>query len=128
MHVRHQNGGIMTNLAVCMVLCLMLAGCATGRVIPVGTAHRPPLPDDAPVYIFSSEKEVGAAFTVIGILSYTDPGKYQILSLASVIPEMQKQARRAGANGLIIDENHVVKSGIISTGIGITARAIVVEK
>ncbi len=109
-------------------ICLVLAGCATGGVIPVGSVLHPPLPENAQVYIFLSEKEVGASFTVIGILSYTNPGKYQILSLSSVVAELKEMARKSGANGLIIDDNHVVKSGIISTGISITARAIYIDK
>jgi hypothetical protein len=65
---------------------------------------------------------------VIGIISYSNPGKYQILSLVNVIPDIQDRARKAGANGIIIDETHVIKSGIISTGIGVTGRAILVER
>jgi len=78
------------------------------------------------VYVYSSEKDVNAPFKVIGLVSYTNPGKYRILSLADVIPDLKEKARNAGANGLIIDETHTVKSGIISTGIGVTGRAILV--
>jgi hypothetical protein len=43
-----------------------------------------------------------------------------------VIPDLKEEALNAGANGLIIDETHTIKSGIISTGIGVTGRAILV--
>ena len=112
----------MTLIASCLI-----AACATGGVEPIGTANLAPLPARTPVYIYSSDKDVGAPFRVVGLLSYTDPGKYQILSLESVIPALKEKAREAGANGIIIDETHVVKSGIISTGIGVTGRAIFVD-
>jgi hypothetical protein len=70
---------------------------------------------------------VPKSFTVVGLVSYTNPGKYQVLSLGDVIPALQKQARKIGANGLIIDETHAIKSGIISTGMGVTGRAIIVN-
>ena len=82
---------------------------------------------DTPVSLFTSDKQVEVPFKVIGMISYTNPGKYQILSLADVVPELLELAREAGANGIIIDESHVVKSGIISTGIGVNGRAILIN-
>jgi len=118
----------MKKIIYIIAIPLILAGCASGQVVPIGNEYREPLKENEPVYIYYHEDEIKFKYSVIGILSYVDPGKYQILSLASVIPAMKSKARRAGANGLIIDETHVVKSGIISTGIGVTARAIVVSK
>jgi hypothetical protein len=85
------------------------------------------LPPGSQVQVFSDEKQISGPYTVIGLVSYSNPGKYQILSLSDAIPELKEQARKAGANGIIIDESHVIKSGIISTGIGVTGRAIVLQ-
>ena len=113
----------------CAVIAVaLLSACVSAGVIPIGSNTLSPLPPSSPVYVYSSEKEVTTPFKVIGIISYSNPGKYQILSLADVIPDLKDQARKAGANGIIIDETHVIKSGIISTGIGVTGRAILVEQ
>ena len=116
------------NIGYILLVAAMLSACASSGITPIGSNTFRPLPENSPVYIYSSEQEIKAAFKVVGLVSYANPGKYQILSLSSVIPDLKKQARKAGANGLIIDETHTIKSGIISTGIGVTGRAIVVEK
>ncbi|MGR8998206.1 MAG: hypothetical protein ACU88J_04055 [Gammaproteobacteria bacterium] len=111
----------------CVLIAItLLSGCASGGVIPIGSNTLHPLPEGSTVYVYSSEQDIKAPFKVIGLVSYTNPGKYQILSLIDVIPDLKEEARSAGANGLIIDETHSIKSGIISTGIGITGRAILV--
>jgi hypothetical protein len=104
----------------------LLSGCTSVGVIPIGSNTLHPLPEGSPVYVYSSEQDIKAPFKVIGLLSYTNPGKYQILSLTDVIPTLKEEALNAGANGLIIDETHPIKSGVISTGIGVTGRAILV--
>jgi hypothetical protein len=109
----------------CVLMAIaLLSGCASGGVIPIGSNTLHPLPEGSPVYVYSSEKDIKAPFKVIGLVSYTNPGKYQILSLMDVISDLKED--NAGANGLIIDETHTIKSGIISTGIGVTGRAILV--
>lgn len=109
---------------------LLTTGCTTSSFIPTGdNANVAPVKlyaGDLKVYM--TENEVHAPFKVLGVISYTNPGKYQILSLGDVIPEIKEKARAAGANAVIIDENHAVKSGIISTGIGVTARAILIQQ
>jgi hypothetical protein len=111
-----------------IVMLLTLSGCASVGVIPIGSNTLNPLPEGSPVYVYSSEQDIKAPFKVIGLVSYTNPGKYQILSLADIISDLKEEALNAGANGLIIDETHNIKSGIISTGIGVTGRAIFVEQ
>lgn len=106
---------------------LLLSGCASNSITPVGSYTPHPLPASSTVYVYPSERDVPKSFTVVGLVSYTNPGKYQVLSLGDVIPALQKQARKIGANGLIIDETHAIKSGIISTGMGVTGRAIIVN-
>jgi hypothetical protein len=106
---------------------LIAQGCTSSGVIPVGGEKLMPAPAGSAVFVYSSDAQVGKPFKVIGIISYTNPGKYQIKSLNDVIPEIRDLAREAGANGVIIDESHVVKSGIISTGIGVSGRAILIS-
>jgi hypothetical protein len=111
----------------CLLVAIpLISGCASGGVIPIGANTLHPLPEGSSVYVYSSEQDIKVPFKVIGLVSYTNPGKYQILSLIDVIPDLKEQALNAGANGLIIDETHTIKSGIISTGIGVTGRAILV--
>jgi len=109
------------------VAILVSQGCTSAGVIPVGGEKLTPAPSGSPVSLYSSDSQVGKPFKVIGVISYTNPGKYQVLSLNDVIPEIRDLAREAGANGVIIDESHVVKSGIISTGIGVKGRAILIS-
>jgi uncharacterized protein YbjQ (UPF0145 family) len=61
---------------------------------------------------------------VVGIISYDKPGKYRILSSGNAIEPLKEKARSVGANGIIIDKSNPIKSGIISTGIYVEARAI----
>jgi hypothetical protein len=110
------------------ILAGLLTACVSAGVTPVGSNKFTPLPPGAEVLVFSAENQITGPFRVVGLISYSNPGKYQILSLADVMPDLKEQARKAGANGMIIDEPHVIKSGIISTGIGVTARAIVLQR
>ncbi len=81
-----------------------------------------------PIAIYHSERDVPGHFDVVGIVTHNDPGKYQILTLQDAIPKLKEKARSLGANALIIDESRPVKSGIISTGIWVSARAIRVQR
>ncbi|HEX3720989.1 MAG TPA: hypothetical protein VH595_23810 [Verrucomicrobiae bacterium] len=106
---------------------LFVSGCVSAGVTPIGSSSLPPLPKNSPVLVYLSEKEVNAPFKVVGIVSYTNPGKYQVLTLTDAIPTLKEQARKVGANGLIILDTRTIKSGIISTGIGVEAKAILVD-
>lgn len=113
----------------CTVIALsLLSACVSSGITPIGSTTFKPLPPGSPVYVYSSEKDIATPFKMVGIISYTNPGKYQVISLADVIPELKDRAREAGANGIIIDETRVIKSGIISTGIGVSGRAILTEQ
>jgi hypothetical protein len=106
----------------------ILSACVSAGVTPIGSNTFTPSPPGSAVQVFSSEKQITGPYKTIGLVSYSNPGKYQILSLTDAIPDLKDQARKAGANGIIIDETHVIKSGIISTGIGVTGRAIVLQQ
>jgi uncharacterized protein YbjQ (UPF0145 family) len=74
--------------------------------------------------VFTAENQIKDKYEVIGVISYNNPGKYQVLTLTSAIEPLKKKAREIGANAIIIDKSEPVKSGIISTGIYVEARAI----
>ena len=74
--------------------------------------------------MFSSEAEVKQPSEPVAIISYINPGKYQVLTLQDAIPELKRKARGVGANAIIIEQTRETKSGIISTGVAVTARAI----
>jgi hypothetical protein len=121
MHVRQ-------NSAFALIAACLLTACVSAGVTPIGSNTFTPLPAGSEVQVFSSEKQVTGPYKAVGIISCSNPGKYQILSLDDVIPDLKEQALKAGANGIIIDETHIIKSGIISTGIGVTGRAIVLQQ
>ena len=103
---------------------MLLASCASSSVQRVGTASYAPAAPSADVAVFTADNHVKQPFEVIGVISYDNPGKYQILNLGDAIEPLKAKAREVGANGMIIDKSQPVKSGIISTGIYVEARAI----
>ena len=108
-----------------LLISLTFVGCgASSSVTRTGSETYAPLPATSPVAVFSKESEIKKPFVSIGIISYTNPGKYQVLTLDDAIPDLKEKARTIGANGIIIDESYPIKSGMISTGIGVKARAI----
>lgn len=68
--------------------------------------------------------QVKEPYEVVGIISYDNPGKYQVLSLGDAMEPLKTKVREIGANGIIIDKSQPIKSGFISTGIYAEARAI----
>jgi hypothetical protein len=103
---------------------LLLAACASSTVTKTGTTSYAPLAPMAEVAIFTAESQVDQPFELVANISYTDPGKYQILSLSNSYEPLKTKAREVGANGVIIDNSSQVISGIISRGISVDARAI----
>src|SRR5437867_8229266 len=99
-----------------LLALVALTGCVSASVMPSGSKKFPPLPETTPVNIYYSENEVHTPFEVVGIISYTNPGKYQILSLGDVAEDLRRQARKAGGNGIVVQQTRTVKSGIFSTG------------
>jgi hypothetical protein len=81
-------------------------------------------PENSEVLVFTSEDQIKQPFEVVGIISYDNPGKFQILTLGHAIEPLKERARQVGGNAFIIGNSRTVKSGIISTGIYVEARAI----
>jgi len=103
---------------------LIVAGCASSSVQKIGTSAYAPLPESAEIIVFTEPSQIKRPYEVIGIISYDNPGKYRILTLGDAIEPLKEKAREIGANAIIIDKSQPVKSGIISTGIYVEARAI----
>lgn len=101
-----------------------LTACASTSAIRTGDRAYATLSDSVPVAVFADERDVPARFEVVGLLRYVNPGKFQILNTSTALPELERQARALGANAIILDSSEVVKSGLISTGVVVTARAV----
>lgn len=111
-------------LAAAAASVLFLASCASSTVTKTGAASYAPLSPTSDVAIFTAESQVAQQFELVANISYTDPGKYAILSLSDSFESLKAKAREVGANGIIIDNSSQVISGIISRGISVQARAI----
>jgi hypothetical protein len=104
-----------------------LSGCASDGPTPINSSALPPLPMSAPVYVYLFEKDVNAPFKVVSIVSYRNASKNQGLTFADAVPILKMEARKAGANGLIILDADKIRSGIVS-GNRIKARAILLDQ
>jgi putative oligomerization/nucleic acid binding protein len=108
--------------AFSLALATVLAGCASVEM--VGTASYAPLTSSSDVAIFTAESQVNQTYETLANISYSDPGKFQQLSLSSAFEPLKAKAREVGANGVIIDKSDQIVSGIFSRGISVRARAI----
>jgi len=70
------------------------------------------------------DTDIHQNFEVVADVSTMDLGKRQILTLQDALPTLEDKARATGANAIIIDSYQPVKSGIISTGYSVQARAV----
>ena len=133
-----------------VIVVALLSACVTAGFTPIGSNGSnvrftpmgsngsnalSPLPTSTPVYIYLSEKEVTTPFRVIGKISYRNPGMYQTFLFADAVPDLENQARKAGANGIIIDELVVSESeanirrvNTFRSPFRVEARAILVEQ
>ena len=107
---------------------LVVGGCASSSVQRIGTSAYAPTPQNSEVLVYTDETQIKVPYEVIGIISYTNPGKYQVLTLGDAIEPLKEKAREIGGNGIIIGQSLPIKSGIISTGITVDARAIRLNK
>ena len=112
------------NTAFMIALTFGLAGCASSSAQRIGDTDYPAVPNTTNVTVYTSDSQVKQPFTVVGLVSYDDPGKYQILDIGDAIEPLKQKARELGANAIILDKSEPTKSGLISTGIFAEARAI----
>ena len=106
------------------ILCTLLVACANVGVQRIGQSSYPPLSGNENIIVFTADNQIKGQYEVVGIISYNNPGKYQVLTLETAMEPLKEKARQLGANAIIIDKSQPVKSGIISTGIYVEARAI----
>jgi hypothetical protein len=102
----------------------LLIGCANSSVERIGTASYVAQPAGSEVFVFTDASQVKEPYEVVGIISYDNPGKWQVLTVGDAIEPLKEKAREIGANGIIIDKSQPIKSGIVSTDIYAEARAI----
>jgi hypothetical protein len=110
-----------------IIVCAFLGACAHTGVQKIGQSEYPPLAENEKVIVFTSDSQIKGQYEVIGIISYNNPGKYQVLTLEAAMEPLKEKARQLGANAIVIDKSQPVKSGIISTGIYVEARALRLE-
>jgi hypothetical protein len=84
----------------------------------------PAEPPNAPVFVFTEASQIKVPYEVIGVVSYDNPGKFQVLSLGNAIEPLKTKAREIGANGIIIENSRLIRSRLISTGIYAEAQSI----
>ena len=68
--------------------------------------------------------DIHQPFEVVADVTAMDLGKWQVLTMQDSLPALEAKARAVGANAIIVDSYQPVKSGIISTGYSVQARAI----
>jgi hypothetical protein len=80
-------------LPIVLAASLVLVACAT--VEKVGTSSYAPLSSTTDVALFTAESQVEAPFEVVANISYTDPGKFQILSLKDAFEPLKARRERS---------------------------------
>jgi hypothetical protein len=103
---------------------LALSSCSAQPPIVYGDRHYAALPANTSVQVFMRESDIHQRYEVLGAVTAMDLGKYQMLGLQDAFPTLKQKALAVGGNGLIIDSYQPVKSGILSTGYSVQARAI----
>ena len=90
-------------------LCLLLAplallsGCATANFVPTG-GTAPARSEDCPIEVFSSQRP-DRAYVELGILE--GQGSLGKESLRDVLPELKKEACRAGGDAIILGTSQI---------------------
>jgi hypothetical protein len=104
---------------------LLLGACASHEPVrTVDSSTYPALPPAVDVAVFTDAEQIKEPYEVIGPISYTDPGKYQMVAATNAVEPLKARARAIGGNGIIVGNPEPVKSGIVTIGITVEARAI----
>jgi hypothetical protein len=115
----------MRRSAVLISVGLLLGACASHEAVrTVGPSTYAPLPPTVAVAIFTAADRIKEPYEVIGPISYTDPGKYEMEAVSNATEPLKARARAIGGNGIIIDNTEPVKTGIVTIGIVVAGRAI----
>jgi hypothetical protein len=79
---------------------LFLAACSS--VEKVGTSAYQPLASNEEVTVFTADNQIKQPFEVVGIISYNNPGKFQVLTLGHAREPLKAKARQVGAKRQIL--------------------------
>jgi len=113
-------------VALCgLVIMILLSGCASTSVIPVGNTTFPPLSHSEQVQIFQNEAEVHGEYTVLGMITHGRNATTIFQSAtfsAEDLEAVKARARSIGANGVILD--FVEPGGAYGEGLQVRAKAI----
>lgn len=107
-----------------IIVLFFVAGCGKAKTAPVVGGLDSPAQISHGIAFFSSEAEVRKPFTVVGTIYYMDPGEYKRLKLEDILPILATKAKALGANGMIVDIQEPVLSGLYERGIEVNGRAI----
>jgi len=77
-----------------------------------------------PVQVFTNDGQISGPYQVMANIHIIDPGKYQNLSTTDAIAAGEEEARKVGANAIVIDKVDSIHSGIFSRGYELYARAV----
>jgi hypothetical protein len=86
-------------VAVGVLALATFAACARTSLTPVGESQYAPIAPEQAVAIYAIDGQVGSAFKVVALVTYVNPGKYQLLTLEDAMPELTAKARAAGPMG-----------------------------
>jgi hypothetical protein len=104
----------------------VLLGCASTSTTRVSRILAP-LPEATPVAVYLHERDA-PPHTTVAAIDYENPGKWQSIGFDHAADVLRSEARRVGANAVIVDSRDVIVSGIASRGIRVHARAVLVRE
>jgi hypothetical protein len=77
--------------AICQTILLMVISASLGACTHIGSQRigqstYPPFAENENVFVFTSDSQIKNKYEVVGIISYNNPGKYQVLTLEAASP------------------------------------------
>jgi hypothetical protein len=104
----------MKKLAFLMFVLVVLSGCATGSALVTGTKRTPLDPTQVKIYL---EKPLN--YEVIGIVNASsDAGWTEQDKLDYAVKELQNQAAKLGANGVLLESTGEKNSTVVGNTYG----------
>jgi hypothetical protein len=125
------KGGIMKKVFLLVVVGLFLVSCSH-NIKPVVKENLPPYQGTVAVYFSKNDctktvNDLPKEYTVIADLEYYNWGKFRNITVEDVTEWLQDDARKVGANAIIIDSCNTVYSCLASRGKNAKARAILLK-
>lgn len=109
-------------LAIIIALASFVVGCAATITTPL--APRAAVAADAPITVYLAPSDVPPGAVVLGGLDYSDPAFAQRKDLDHAVGVFKEEARKLGANAIVIDSHDTIRTGILNRGIKATGRAL----